>query len=173
MTYRIRRARPDDLGEVVQVRMRAWQESFRGFLPAETLDALPESPWAGRLLAEWRDHLADGGDLWLGVDEQGSVVGFAEACRDAEEEAPTHRMLSKLYLLDEAKGSGLAEALMDRAIGSHEAYLWVLEDNERARRFYRHHGFECDGGVEHLEDDLAHVRTVRMVRRVEPSVPVG
>ena len=48
-------------------------------------------------------------------------------------------------------GTGLAERLLDAALqdivaaGGTVARLWVLEDNERARRFYERSDWRADG----------------------------
>ena len=56
--------------------------------------------------------------------------------------------LRQLYLLDEAKGTGIALALTDWAVaearrrGAVELWLSVFSDNPRARRFYERYGFK-------------------------------
>jgi ribosomal protein S18 acetylase RimI-like enzyme len=45
--------------------------------------------------------------------------------------------LYRIYTLSRTHGSGLGTQLMQAAIGGTPAYLWVLEDNPRARAFYR------------------------------------
>jgi GNAT superfamily N-acetyltransferase len=56
-----------------------------------------------------------------------------------------------LYVRPEAWGTGIAGELHDRAVaalrasGVARARLWVLEDNERARRFYGRRGWAADG----------------------------
>ena len=42
-------------------------------------------------------------------------------------------------------GSGLGQRLLDTAIGARAAYLWILNENPRAERFYVRNGFEPDG----------------------------
>lgn len=57
------------------------------------------------------------------------------------------RELHQLYLLAEAKGSGIAHAMMDwgvdwaRQRGANALYLSVYVENVRAQRFYARHGF--------------------------------
>ncbi len=59
--------------------------------------------------------------------------------------------ISKLYVLPGHHGAGvsaaLMEAIVERAIERRRAGLWlgVNQQNERARRFYRKHGFEVVG----------------------------
>ena len=59
--------------------------------------------------------------------------------------------LDGLYVVPEAWGSGVADALHDagldhlRSRGETRCRLWVLEHNARARRFYERRGWELDG----------------------------
>lgn len=165
--FLVRAARPDELGRAAVVRARSWQQAFRGLLPDAMLDGFADSVWTERLVAEWRDLVSAGGTVWVALDAAGGIVGVAQSEPDTDPAAPAPIRLSKLYLLDAAKGTGLADRLLHRTIGNESAYLWVLDGNERAQAFYRRHGFELDGAFLHLEDDLAHVREVRMVRAGE------
>lgn len=56
---------------------------------------------------------------------------------------------------------GVGHALCEAALGSAPAYLWVLDGNERAIRFYERQGFRFDGATK--PDDVGLER--RMVRR--------
>jgi len=53
--------------------------------------------------------------------------------------------------------------LLEAAIGSRAASLWVAAGNSRAIGFYRHFGFEPDGARDVLTDweDLPEIRMVR------------
>ena len=59
--------------------------------------------------------------------------------------------LEALYVRPRAWGGGLARRLHAAAVeelerrGGERARLWVLEGNERARRFYERHGWRADG----------------------------
>ena len=71
------------------------------------------------------------------------------------------REIYQFYLLDSAKGSGIADQLMDwaigkaRALGGSELFLSVFIDNRRARRFYERHGFEYVGPYKFMVGDQA------------------
>ncbi len=162
--HTIRRAEPDDLETAARVRALSWQQTFRGLLPDATLDGFVDSVWTTRLVEEWGTLIRSGGTVWLALDGDGTIIGVAQSQADDAPDAPAPVRLSKLYLLDGAKGTGLAARLLRRAVGAGAAYLWVLDGDERAQAFYRKHGFEFDGASMPLEDDLAHVREVRMVR---------
>lgn len=83
----------------------------------------------------------------------GDVIGFIKMgpndlpLPQGEPPVEQTRELHQLYLLSEAKGSGIAAALMQwgldwaRAEAAQALYLSVYVDNHRARRFYARHGF--------------------------------
>lgn len=82
------------------------------------------------------------------------MIGFAKAGAfklPIEPEGASVRELHRLYVAEEAKGAGIAAALMDwvmaraRAEGSDAMYLGVYQHNSRAQRFYRRYGFEIVG----------------------------
>ncbi|QIK85061.1 GNAT family N-acetyltransferase [Sanguibacter sp. HDW7] len=93
----------------------------------------------------------------------GTLVGFVLACTPHEDDAPRDVELGMLYLLDEAKGSGLADLLVEAALGDRPAFLWTADLNHRALAFYARHGFRRDGASKRIErwDDILDVRLVR------------
>lgn len=165
MRHRIVLARPADLDAAARVRARSWRESFSGWLPEEVI-ANAEA-WAPRVARRWAENATGrGASYWLGVDEAGEIVAVAHADAAFEPDAPASLELKTLYVLDAAKGSGLAGALLRHAIGDEvPAYAWVIEGNERAIAFYRRHGFELDGAARAIEPGWPGARQVRMVRR--------
>jgi GNAT superfamily N-acetyltransferase len=66
-----------------------------------------------------------------------------------------------LYVRASTYGTGVGFALLQEAIGDADAYLWVLDGNDRAIRFYERQGFRCDGTTK--PEDVGLER--RMVRR--------
>ena len=66
-----------------------------------------------------------------------------------------------LYVRASVYGTGIGHALCAAALGSDPAYLWVLDGNERALRFYERQGFGLDGTTK--PEDVGLDR--RMVRR--------
>jgi len=92
-----------------------------------------------------------GGDfaVFLAEDDGGRLQGYCVLGPYDIEPETTKRwwVLRQLYLDPAAKGSGLGQALLERAIaetracGFEELYLTVWIDNHRARRFYERNGF--------------------------------
>jgi ribosomal protein S18 acetylase RimI-like enzyme len=68
-----------------------------------------------------------------------------------------------LYLLASHQGLGLGRQLLEAALGSRAASLWVAAGNSRAIGFYRRFGFEPDGAEDRLAswEDLPEIRMVR------------
>jgi ribosomal protein S18 acetylase RimI-like enzyme len=147
---RIREADPKDAKAIAEVHVRSWQAAYRGQLTDEYLDGLSveerieqhrrslEQP-----RAEWRTWIADDG---------GRVAGFAVTgpSEDADAE-PSTAELYAIYLEPDRVGTGLGRNLLEHAVadlrdrGFRAATLWVLETNERARRFYEMAGWRADG----------------------------
>lgn len=148
----------------------AWEQSYRGLLADDVIAARISDEAMAARLPDWLQRVADGTHIWLALDRSdGHVVGVASACPARDAEPPEALELAMLYVLDEVKGSGLADALLQTAIGDAPAYLWTLLGYERAIGFYRRHGFALDGlsrPAEHLVNtDLVKPPTqVRMTR---------
>lgn len=163
--YRIHEARLSDLDAAARVRAECWRESFTGVLPDEVI--ANTAAWAPAVAERWAATMIDrGATFWLGVDAAGAIVAVAHADAALEPGAPATLELKTLYVLDAAKGSGLADALLHRAIGEDvPAYLWVIDGNERAVTFYERHGFEADGETRPIEPGWPGGVQLRMVRR--------
>lgn len=108
-------------------------------------------------------------------------VGFASVCQGPQpwelrfvpEIAPEPELV-KLYTLARTHGTGLGSALLEAAVGEHEAvYLWIMSGNERAERFYRRHGFHEIAPRFAAGGPWAGQQTHRMRRdRAKPGRPV-
>ncbi len=170
--YRIKQATtPGEIEAGVRVNAQAWQESFRGLLPDEVIDARGTVEEMTLRAERWARAAMDGAHFWLATDRSdGHAVGIASACPARESDAPQPLELATLFVLDEAKGTGLAEALMQTAIGDAPCYLWTLKGNDRAISFYHRLGFAMDGvrrEAHHLVEGRPHLAPpieVRLVR---------
>ena len=121
--------------------------------------------WTGgwqRLLTEDRPRSAT---LVAVVADE--VVGFVDVVPARDDATPDTGEVTSIYVLPSAwvtgAGRGLMAAAVDRmrSDGFRAATLWVLRDNERARRFYERAGWSVDGTE---KDDVAAGRTVTEVR---------
>jgi ribosomal protein S18 acetylase RimI-like enzyme len=163
---RIREAIRSDARAIAEIHVRAWQAAYRGQLPDEYLDGLSvedrleQHEWTIRNPREtWR--------LWVGEDD-GRPTGFAVTgpSEDADADERTGEVYA-IYLEPERVGTGAGRELFGHAVedlrtrGFRSATLWVLETNERARRFYELAGWKTDGTRASERIDCAMLPTVR------------
>jgi ribosomal protein S18 acetylase RimI-like enzyme len=169
----LRRARPTDARAIAQVHVRTWQHAYRDLLPAEFLAGLSvdarESFWRSEL-----DVIPADRAPWL-AESNGEVVGFASVglSRDPDSIGTTGELYC-IYVLPECWDKGVGAELLSHAErdlsghGYREATLWVLADNERARRFYEQAGWHRDGErIDRIGD--IEMNEVRYRRTLEPS----
>jgi GNAT superfamily N-acetyltransferase len=145
----MRAARPGDARAVAEVHVGSWQWAYRGQLPDDYLDGLSVE----ERRSMWTQRLADPDPgVLVAVDDEGTTIGFVSVGPSRDDDAnPGTGELEAIYLVLKAAGTGTgrllleaAEALM-RDAGYTRATLWVLETNQRARRFYERAGWAFDG----------------------------
>jgi GNAT superfamily N-acetyltransferase len=148
----IRSARPEDAVEIARVHVASWKSAHAGVLPTEYLDTLgPESR-----LPEWRRILSEGSGTTIVAEADGRTLGFASYGPSRDEDADDGDLeLYAIYLDPEAWGRGVARDLMRTVLADvppgTRLSLWVPATSERARHFYRRHGFHPDG-VERIDE---------------------
>jgi GNAT superfamily N-acetyltransferase len=151
---RVRKAEAGDAMAIAVVHVRSWQAAYEGLVPQDYLDGL--DPVRRRAL--WDRVLAE--DAWprAGVLVAGDgkrVAGFAHLRPARDEDAGPSLIaeITAIYLVPEAWGIGVGRQLMTTSLdaleraGYRQATLWVLDSNERARRFYEAAGWRPDGTV--------------------------
>jgi len=95
--------------------------------------------------------LPDGATVLVALQGE-RIVGFASVGPSRDDDArESSGELSSLYIEEEVAGTSVGRTLMDsviafsRSAGYQELTLWVLERNDRARRFYEAAGLQADG----------------------------
>lgn len=147
-----------DAVAIAELHVRFWQVAYAEIVPAGFLAGLDPDVGA----EQWRRNLteaepADGttGPIVAPTNivavSDGDVVGFAcvGRWRESRHDAESGELWA-MYVHPDQWGAGAGHALMNDAIalfrrrGVDTAHLWVLEDNERARRFYERQGWRAD-----------------------------
>ena len=148
----VRPATVDDAAALADVHVRTWRVVYRGQVPQPYLDQLDPS----RRREEWRQGIEENRPpvetLVLEHDVDG-IVGFVHVApsRDSDTDPQTVGEIQALYVLPTYWGRGAGRTLMEAGLrrladgGRHEAILWVLESNVRARRFYETGNWVADG----------------------------
>lgn len=170
----IRAARATDAPGIAEVHVRSWQAAYAGLISQEYLDGLDPEPrrrgWERFLSATDRPRSGV-----IVADVGGAVAGFVSfgPTRDQDRDPVSVGEVGAIYLLAEVWGQGIGRDLMRAALerleadGFSHATLWVLDTNERARRFYEAGGWRPDGATK--RDDslgvaLNEVRYSRLLR---------
>lgn len=163
---RIREAEPKDAEAIAKVHVASWQAAYRGQLTDDYLDGLKVEDRVDKQrrmlrepMPEWR--------TWVAEDD-GRLLGFAVTgpSEDADADPKTGEVYA-IYLEPDHVGTGAGRELFRHAVddlrgrGFHAATLWVLESNERARRFYEVAGWKPDGTVTSERVDCEMRPTVR------------
>ena len=142
----------DDAEQMAEVNAAGWREGYRGIIPDERLDHLPEADWQRQMTAGLREPRLDAFTRIAEVD--GEFAGYCFIAAPGREEPGDSRIaeLVAMYVHRRFWRQGVGSALMERAIEQaasfgryEEVFLWTFERNERAISFYLRHGFELDG----------------------------
>lgn len=162
MDYRIRRAVAEDAEALVRMHTLAHEECYGHLLPpaffAARRASIPER------VERRRPSLQGPEPRIIAEDAGGEIVGFADAGPGQDADRPGELELSAIYTLNRTYGSGLGTALLYAAIGNSAAYLWVLDDNPRARAFYAKHGFQPDGERKLMPAEWSELPVIRLAR---------
>lgn len=147
----IRDAATRDAYGIARVHVDAWRKAYLGLIPQDVLDNLAIDERA----EQWQRIIADPapGARTLVADEGGDILGWASFGGARDDDPPASGELWGIYAHPDAWSTGVGRKLLAavedglRAAGHRSAYLWVLEGNERATRFYERHEWIGDGAI--------------------------
>ncbi|MGM9482187.1 GNAT family N-acetyltransferase [Roseateles sp. NT4] len=142
----LRPMRADDADAVAALHATSWRSAYRGMLSDQYLDhevdADRRSVWRERL--QGPDAAAAFGIV--AEDAENQMIGFAYVMPAHDPEWGT--LVDNLHVHPDAKGGGIGRRLLQavaRELGPAHAqplFLWVLDANEPAKRFYARMGAE-------------------------------
>ncbi len=142
MTIALRPATPDDRDAIVDIFLGCWRQSYAGFLPPSTIDAMTNE----RASSLWKGLLEGGPGTVLVAVEGQQVMGVTRY--EARDDTG---IVESLYVAPRAHGRGIGTLLLERAaavMGTDEPrdlVLWVFADNAPAIAFYQRLGWVPDG----------------------------
>jgi ribosomal protein S18 acetylase RimI-like enzyme len=172
----IRPATLADTAGIGLAHARSWRSAYRGKMPQDHLDGLDPAVRA----KTWRRIMAETepsrGGVLAAVAEGGGITGFASFGPSRDRDADPRRTgeVFAIYVDPDAWGTGTGRQLMAGAVaelarlGYTEATLWVLDTNDRARRFYALGGWAEDGASKTDGSrgfDITEVRYRKMLSR--------
>ena len=136
----IRTASEDDAEGLVRAHEAAWDATLAPIVGSRLAELAPLEARIEAARASFADP-PENAQAWV-AEREGEIVGMATTHDDE---------LRNLYVAPAAWGTGVAQELMRAALewmagrGVREAFLWVGEENRRARRFYEREGWTADG----------------------------
>jgi GNAT superfamily N-acetyltransferase len=147
---RVRPAGAADASAWTSLHQRCLDETYRPLFGDAFADRQRDA--ADRTAGHDRALLADPRvrTLWA-LDDDGAALGLvsagpAPAAWETRAGVPAPvvpRQLFQLYTLAATHGTGLGAALLEAALGPADAYLWIMDGNDRAEHFYAKHGFRA------------------------------
>jgi GNAT superfamily N-acetyltransferase len=163
----IRRALVADAEAAAHCHIACWREGYDDIVDPVRLAEMTGDPT--RWFERWRIAIEDGAERWIAIHPDGldapvadRVIGFAAPGITRDHDTLYPLELYAIYVRKPWWGTGLADRLLDVAIGNQPASLWVFETNARARAFYAKHGFVPDGARK--DEPRFGVPEIRMVR---------
>jgi len=135
----VRRASREDAEVVGEIHSKAWKSAYRGLFPDEYID----SDTASRRTGEFLESIKDDKCMYFLLEVSGHPVGIVKTC-----ECDNVLEIESIYILSEHRGQGLGAEAIDFILAYKpwdSIFLWVLEDNIKARRFYEKNGFKLSG----------------------------
>ena len=155
----------DDKMTISRIYEESRKYAYKGIIPQDYLESLPEGRWVANL------ENSNGGTL-VCVDN-GRIVGTSSFCESRFSQFSGWAEIISIYLLPDYMGRGFGKALFDSVIvelkkmGYRNIFLWVLEENLRARKFYEKEGFIMTDA--YLDDNIGgkNVCEIRYIYREE------
>lgn len=152
---KIRPAKLGDAPHIAKIHMETWQHTYRGQVPDAFLDNLPST--LGERTKKWQETLRkrQRGMRVFVAEIGGKIIGFCivNPCRDDDMDQKEVGELGAIYIDARFMNRGVGSALLKEALdflkvaGFSRATLWVLDTNEKARRWYESKGWTVEGGT--------------------------
>ncbi len=140
----------DSLGEITSIYEESWKYAYKGIIPQDYLDGLSGKQWT---------FAADNPDRASLIMLDGEkIIGTASFGKSRLSDMPGWGEIISIYFLPEYMGKGYGNQLLQAAVsgladcGYKDIFLWVLEENLRAIRFYEKNGFRFSG--RYLDDNI-------------------
>jgi ribosomal protein S18 acetylase RimI-like enzyme len=140
----VKQAALDDIKSMSSLMAASWKSAYRGIVNDSYLDMLRDDHWVSNLTVGIKDESL----FAFALEENGHMIGAAILNKTSESDTIE---LTSIYLLPGQIGRGYG-ALFYQGIeteiksrGYKTCVLDVLENNDRAIRFYTKHGFVDEG----------------------------
>ena len=144
----VRKTQPGDASTLGHIQVTSWRSAFRNIASDEYLDDHVNEE---NQTNDWKEILADPAQVVLLAEAGDKIVGYVWAHEEIDPAIAWNTELISMHILPEHKRQGIGKKLF-RAValqfgeqGCASLYLWVLEDNHPARKFYEALGGKLAG----------------------------
>ena len=153
----------DDIMAISRIYEESWKYAYKGLIPQHYLESIPEGRWVANLEnPNWST---------LVCVDNGRIVGTSSFCESRFSQFSGWEEIISIYLLPDYMGRGFGKVFFDSVIvelkkmGYRNIFVWVLEENLRARKFYEKEGFVMTDV--YLDDNIGgkDVREIRYIYR--------
>lgn len=129
----------DNKMTISKIYAESWKYAYKGMIPQAYLDSISEEQWVANLGNSDRKTI-------ICIDD-GIIVGTSSFSASRLERFAGWGEIISIYLLPDYIGKGYGKRLIEYAVselkklGYKDIFLWVLEENIRAKKFYEKVGF--------------------------------
>ena len=162
--FLIRKGVQEDVSSIAEVHICSWNEAYLALLPKSYIDK-KNSELDRHMM--WAQIICEPNvQVWVAVDDCHQVVGFIgyyahDRCYE----------ITTLYVLPDYHRRGIGTTLMQvslaaisRSAPDAEFYLWALEANLSAIKFYQKHGFERSGDISEEVYEGTKITDIKMIK---------
>ena len=139
---KIRQAKPEDIEAISNIKVKGWQNAYRGIIDNEYLDNMNVE----HVIIKNRENFNK--QNFIVAEMNQTVVGFCGYSYNCENNTDADCELIGIYVKPELKRNGIGRELIKYVIdecknaGRRKLILWCLKKNYLAREFY-----EAMGGI--------------------------
>ena len=160
-----RKAIYEDYACIANIHFSSWNAAYAELLPATYVNKANSLPAKVKM---WQKIIVHPDvSVWIAYDDNKpqSSVGFI-GCFNKGDDCE----ITTLYVLPEYQGLGIGSQLMTTLLEEvsnstmHQLYLWVLETNTTAMRFYNKFGFVLSGERSEELHDNNKIVDIKMVK---------
>ena len=134
-----------DADLVGYIHSTAWKQAYMEMFPMEYLEADTPDIRAREFIESYKDK----GIHYYLIYEDEMVIGIVKVILKENKVCE----ISSLYILAEYRNKGYGKqvvAYLRNVFRQEKIYLWVLEENVKARRFYENNGFNLTGKTKEI-----------------------
>lgn len=129
--------------EASYIYAKSWKAAYRGIIPQKYLDSLSLNHWTAFLKNSPFENFL--------LKDKGVYVATSSIVKARDPKYGGYGEIVSVYVLPEYFNKGYGTVLFNRmteilrSMELNKMYLWVLEENRNARRFYEKFGFAPNG----------------------------